>query len=80
MSAGRGNKLDDVHIGSIHKLEGDRVLICTSMSWGSGRTDTVIFYEPSTDKLNECSEDEVIRMIELKQLVLHAPQKGRVVR
>lgn len=80
MSAGRGSRLDDVHIGSIHRLEGERTLICTSMCWGSGRADKVVFYEPATDKLNECSVDEVARMIELKQLVLHAPQKGRVIR
>lgn len=79
MSAGRGSRLDDVRVGSIHKLEG-RILVCTGIWWDNAGAEKVIFYEPSTDKENECSESEVAKMVELGKLVLHTPNKGRVIR
>jgi hypothetical protein len=66
-------------MGSIHALDG-RIVICTSLWWHGDNLTKAVFYEPSTDKENECTGEELIKMIELKKLVLHTPQKGRVIR
>jgi predicted metallo-beta-lactamase superfamily hydrolase len=38
------------------------------------------FYEPSTDKVNECTYEEVQKMISDKILTLHQPEKGKVLK
>lgn len=72
-------KPESVMIGSIHKLQG-RIIICTELWWDGEGLNKAVFYEPGTDKVNDCTPEELQYMIEKKQLELYAPPKGRVIR
>jgi len=70
-------KPEGISLGSIHKMN-DRVIICTELWWDNWNLAKVAFYEPATDKVNECDYDELMDMINEGFLELHTPQRGRM--
>lgn len=74
--AGTQPKPLDICQGSLHKMDG-RIVLCRHMEWSQHNLTKVVLYEFSTDKDNEVSYEELVKMIEDKTFELHTPQKGR---
>jgi hypothetical protein len=75
----RMDLLPDITMGSIHKIN-NRTLVVVGLWWNQDRIDQVDFYEPVTDKINQCTFSEVSDWVQTKALKLHQPDKGRTLK